>query len=64
MAIFSEIDGTNICPGLNYEELGATFNQALVFVFSYICRRQSCWEAHTAMLTVITFRVQRNVLSV
>lgn len=26
-----KIDGTNICPGLNYEELGATFNQALVF---------------------------------
>lgn len=31
MAIFSKIDGTNICPGLNYEELGATFNQALFF---------------------------------
>lgn len=32
MAIFSKIDGTNICPGLNYEELGATFNQALAFL--------------------------------
>lgn len=30
MAIFFEIDGTNICSGLNYEELGATFNQELV----------------------------------
>lgn len=35
MAIFSEIDGTNICPGLNCEELGATFNQALVFFFFF-----------------------------
>lgn len=35
MAIFSKIDGTNICPGLNYEELGATFNQALVFFSKY-----------------------------
>lgn len=30
MAIFSKIDGANICPGLNGEELEASFNQALV----------------------------------
>lgn len=30
MAIFSKIDGANICPGLNGEELKASFNQALV----------------------------------
>lgn len=32
MAIFFKIDGTNICPGLNSGELGATFEQALVFL--------------------------------
>lgn len=29
MAIFFKIDGTNIFPGLNYEESGATFNQSV-----------------------------------
>lgn len=35
MAIFPKIDGTNICPGLNCEELGAIINQALVFFSKY-----------------------------